>query len=94
MAQTCRERHARYLAELAADPDDRRHGTQTGYAYGCRCERCLEAGREHNRKYAERRKEMNERMRKRMERELFQSLMEAAAQPQKVHIHGVGDVLI
>lgn len=35
-------RIGRYLAELEADENDRRHGTQTGYAYGCRCERCLE----------------------------------------------------
>ena len=28
-----------------ANPDDRRHGTVTGYNHGCRCERCSEAGR-------------------------------------------------
>lgn len=38
--------HAKYRAELAANPGDRRHGTETGYAYGCRCDECLEAGRE------------------------------------------------
>lgn len=28
-----------------ANPDDRRHGTITGYNYGCRCEACSEVGR-------------------------------------------------
>lgn len=27
------------------DPDDYRHGTRTGYGYGCRCEPCCEAAR-------------------------------------------------
>ena len=33
------------LQRFKADPDDRRHGTVTGYNYGCRCDRCCEAGR-------------------------------------------------
>ena len=32
-------------AEVLSDPNDRAHGTTTGYDYGCRCERCSEAKR-------------------------------------------------
>lgn len=43
------ERHqvyrAKYLAEMQANPDDHRHGTLTGYSYGCKCVRCAEARR-------------------------------------------------
>lgn len=38
-------RRERYLAEMIADPSDRRHGTITGYGYGCRCSRCKDARR-------------------------------------------------
>lgn len=34
------------LAEMLTDPDDPRHGTSTGYSYGCRCERCRSAARD------------------------------------------------
>lgn len=30
-------------AEVLSNPDDRAHGTKTGYDYGCRCDRCREA---------------------------------------------------
>lgn len=46
---------AKYLAALNANPDDRRHGTTTGYGYGCRCERCREANHAYSAaKWAER----------------------------------------
>lgn len=32
-----------YLLEMSADPNDRRHGTITGYSYGCRCHKCMAA---------------------------------------------------
>lgn len=38
-------RRAALLAAMAANPADRRHGTRTGYVYGCRCVRCLAARR-------------------------------------------------
>ena len=34
---------ARRLAKMAEDPGDELHGTETGYNYGCRCDRCREA---------------------------------------------------
>ena len=36
-------RRERCLAELKADSGDPRHGTMTGYTYGCRCRRCKTA---------------------------------------------------
>ena len=37
--------NAEHRAELDADPGDPRHGTYRGYTIGCRCARCVEAGR-------------------------------------------------
>ena len=44
-------REARYLDQMRADPDDRRHGTSFGYALGCRCEACREANNRKAREY-------------------------------------------
>ena len=58
--KSCRKR----LAEMQADPDDRSHGKWTGYKYGCRCDRCMEAMREYTRAhYAKNRERINERHR-------------------------------
>lgn len=40
-----KRRREKRLAAMKADPNDERHGTHTGYLYGCRCEKCKEAGR-------------------------------------------------
>lgn len=39
------------------NPDDKRHGTITGYRYGCMCERCKEAGRVYAKEYREKARE-------------------------------------
>lgn len=38
-----------YLRMMLENPDDPRHGTNKGYNYGCRCERCEKAGRDYRR---------------------------------------------
>lgn len=37
---------ARYIAEMGCNALDPRHGTETGYRYGCRCARCKDAHKE------------------------------------------------
>lgn len=52
-----RKRQKEKLARLQADPEDRKHGTITGYAYGCRCERCKAAGVRYRQEHKKRRNE-------------------------------------
>lgn len=33
------------LAQMQSDPDDKHHGSTTGYKAGCRCDRCYRAWR-------------------------------------------------
>ena len=47
--------YATRLAEMQADPDDKRHGTTYGYSIGCRCDRCKAAWQEYSRDYYKRR---------------------------------------
>lgn len=40
--EAVRRSRERGLRQLQEDPEDPRHGTATGYIYGCRCESCRE----------------------------------------------------
>lgn len=44
-----RKSRAEHLRDLEANPNDKRHGTSTGYYYGCRCRACHEAAMEKQR---------------------------------------------
>lgn len=41
---------------LESNQSDPRHGTNNGYRYGCRCDRCKQAHSEHNRRWYARRR--------------------------------------
>lgn len=44
-ARSTKRKHRNIVADLAANPDDPRHGTINGYTNGeCRCDRCRDAG--------------------------------------------------
>lgn len=76
---------------MAQNPLDNRHGTRTGYEYGCRCDRCLEAHRNVNRMY---RKADRERKKTLLEQKRLYVRLKESAKSQTVHIHGIGDVKI
>ena len=81
----------RALAELEADPDDPRHGTYTGYCYGCRCDRCVRENRDYMRKWREvhrvgEPKKKGESIRLRHLKE--------CAKPREVYIHNGGWIKI
>ena len=67
-----------------ANPDDKRHGTRTGYMYGCKCERCLEAGRTYAREAYRRKCERQlEKAREAREREKDRAARARKQQPEK-----------
>ena len=45
---------AKVYLQMQADGNDQRHGTYQGYKFGCRCDRCLKAGKEYRRKHERR----------------------------------------
>ena len=46
MDKVYRIRRDRKAMSEMQDPNDPRHGTRTGYTYGCRCDRCKQTVRE------------------------------------------------
>lgn len=92
-----REARARRLAEMEANPEDPRHGTITGYRYGCRCRKCLEGHLAYNLGVGGRSKAAERRWREKVARESgtpsLERLMESAG-PAVVEVHGVGKVMI
>lgn len=88
-----KKRKDSYLARMQRNPDDRLHGTNSGYQYGCRCDKCVQ----HHREYEKKRKAHNRRKMKAMvEQEARDRLkaLERSAQPCEVEIYGIGKVAI
>lgn len=55
------KRYEEYVYQMQQDPNDPRHGTRTGYTYGCRCDKCKAASHEYShRRYMESKKEKND----------------------------------
>lgn len=92
-AETERARKAKHLAKLVSDSSDQRHGTYTGYMYGCRCERCKESASKYASAKRKARMASKTFLEEAAERDKGQpslsDLMEAA-KPQAVMIHQVG----
>lgn len=51
---TSRKSMEKGLAEMQRHEWDKRHGTTTGYRYGCRCEECKEAHSAYSREWRSR----------------------------------------
>lgn len=79
------------LEKMKADESDKRHGTSTGYDYGCRCDRCRKAHAEHMAKYRARKKWKEAELADQEER--LEKLQESA-KSQIVEIHGIGRLMI
>ena len=47
-----KKRYARYKEEMR-DPNHPKHGTVTGYSYGCRCDKCKKAERDRKKRIGE-----------------------------------------
>lgn len=86
-------RKDRYLSRMQRNPNDRLHGTNQGYRYGCRCARCRQAMRDYDAGKKERFARKMKAMREAEANERLRALKKSAM-PCEVEIHGVGKVAI
>lgn len=88
-----KKRNDSYLARMQRNPNDRLHGTNSGYRYGCRCEKCAQARREYD---AKKKAHNRRKMKAMLEQEARDRLkvLEKSAQPCEIEIYGIGKVAI